>query len=69
MITMIIVLWWLSGFVPSIIYTKLVDGRVVVRDLIIFTWVGFLGVILWPFMLLDYIEITEVKRFWDKKIF
>ncbi len=71
MILTIIVLWWLSGFIPFVIHTKITDGKVTLRDLWEAKFISFWGVLFMYFIVKDLIEDTNFmnKDFWDKKIF
>jgi hypothetical protein len=68
MILMIIFLWWLSGFVPSVLYQKWDSGRVIVKDIVVFIPCSIFGALLWIVIFIDYID-RHSKGFWDKKIF
>jgi hypothetical protein len=63
MIGLIIFIWWLSGYIPLIIYWKLEFNEVTVGDLIkhvLFAFMGPIGII---------ILSSKFIGFWDKKIF
>ncbi len=66
MITMIIVLWWLSGFVPLLIGCKIKEGKVTVADLGIAIIMSVTGLIIASYVV--YL-LTKDLDFWDKKIF
>jgi hypothetical protein len=66
MIALIIFLWWLSGFVSSLIEKKIVSGKVLVKDLAPITLFGFLGIL--TICIIIYVRLERCD-FWNKKIF
>ncbi len=63
---MIIVLWWLSGFVPLVISWKIEFGEVTLGDICKQMIFGIMG----PASLFFLIgSILSKTNFWDKKIF
>jgi hypothetical protein len=64
MIALIIFLWWLSGFVPSILYFKWKFKEVTLRDLMFNVGISLLGPVT---AIATIMQIFEDN--WDKKIF